>query len=651
MAVSDNEKIREIKDNLTYAEDATSAEYEVMIEDLNFIEGKGHWPQDLEAERTADGRPCLRINKLPAFLDRITGEQRRNRAAIKVSPVDDDADVDTARIFGGLIRNIEQQSTAITAYSTAEDAMTACGLGAWRVVTEYADDNTFNQDIKIQRIKNQFSVFYDPDTQELDKSDAKWCVIPENLIRSEYKRRYPDADPCEFDANRDDYGGWVTKDRIRIAEYFEKVIERNKLYLIRYPDGETETTTELPADDLDAEPGERGYEIIKEREVETTRVEWRRVNGKETIEGPERWAGKYIPIVMVSGKELNIENRTVRRGFMRHSKDSTRLYNYARSASAEKISLVPKSPYIVTAKMLKGYTKQWDTSMKRNYPYLYVNADKDMQGSFPQRQMPQMVETGIQHEVMVADQELHDTTGMQLSSLGKKSNEKSGVAVRERAREADIGNITYTDNMGVSQLYTAKILVDLIPKILDTARVERIINEDDTQEQVKINQPFEKDGPAGRDGQKAKIAKIYDLTVGKYDVAISIGPSYKTQRQESVDGMIQYLAADPEAAPLTRDLVVGNMDWPGADEMAERLRKTIPPELTQEADEDMPQGPPGPPSEEQAMAETMAEIEIETAEVKLAQEKADLKTKKAEAETAEIGIQLAQKELASTEIE
>jgi len=623
---SDTEKVREIKDNLKYAEDATGKQYEDSIEDLKFLDGEGQWPTDLEADRAADGRPSLRINKLPGFLDRVVGDQRRNRPSIKVSPVDSEADIDTAKVFGGLIRNIEQQSGAQTAYSTAEDSMTACGLGAWRVVTEYSGDDTFDQDIKIKRIKNPFTVWYDPDAQELDRSDAEWCIVTESLTRDNYKKQYPKADPCEFDANRDDYEGWIAKDRIRIAEYLEKVYTKKKIYLIQRGDNPPEIVTDLPEDDLDAAPGETGYTVLKERIVDSYEIEWRRVNGKETIEGVERWAGKYIPIVMACGKELNIENSTSLRGIVRNAKDPTRLYNYSRSASAEKISLAPKSPYLATPKMIEGFETQWKLSMKRNFPYLYFNADKNVQGMFPKREPPIGVDTGIQAEIMIADQELHDTTGIQLAAMGKKSNEKSGIAIQERSKETDVGNVSFADNMAVAIRYTGKILVDLIPKIYDTARVVRILNEDDTQEQVKVNEEYEK--------ESGKIA-FYDVTVGKYDVAISTGPSYQTQRQESADGMVSFLTAVPDAAPMILDLVAKNMDWPGADEIAERLRKTIPPELTEETEDGQPQQPPGPPPEQQAAAESLMELEIETAEVKLAQEKADLRKKEAEANLAE----------------
>ena len=536
---SDTEKVREIKDNLKYSEDATGAEYEVMIEDLRFLDGEGQWPQDLEAERAADGRPSLRINKLPGKLDRVAGEQRRNRPSIKVSPVDSDADVDTAKVFGGLIRNIEQQSCAKTAYSTAEDSMTGCGLGAWRVVTEYSGDETFDQDIKIRRMKNPFTVFYDPDAQELDNSDAKWCIITESLARDNYKKQYPKADPCEFDANRDDYEGWIAKDRIRIAEYFEKVYTKKKIYLIQRGDNPPEIVTELPEDDLEAAPGETGYTVLNERMVDSYEIEWRRVNGKETIEGVEKWAGKYIPIVMAYGKELNIENKSSHRGIVRHAKDPQRLYNYARSASAEKISLAPKSPYIGTAKMFQGYEKQWSISMKRNFPYLLIKADKDFPNRMPERQMPQQIESGIQQEVMVSDQEINDTTNVREAAMGEKSNEKSGKAIQARASMTDLANVSFNDNMAVAVQYTGKILVDLIPKIYDTARVVRILNEDDTQEQVKVNEEYEK--------ESGKTA-FYDVTVGKYDVAISTGPSYQTQREEAADGMISFLQAVPDVA-------------------------------------------------------------------------------------------------------
>lgn len=628
--------IMEIKDRFRAAESASEDLYQLMVEDLNFLEGGGkQWPVDLKTQRESDGRPCLEINKLPAFHDRIVGDQRRNRPSIKVRPVDSKSDPDTAKVLTGLIRNIEVQSNAAAAYDTAYDGGSSCGLGAFRIITEYADDDIFDQDIKIKRIKNQFTVYVDPAAQEVDFSDAEYMFVTEKMPRKTYEKAYPDASSMNFNAHRDDDKGWVWEDFVRIAEYFRKVKVNKTIYLIQKgietPEGfqsagEPEVVEELPAE---------RHEVLKQREVESYKIEWMKCNASEILEGPQDWAGKYIPIVLVTGKETNIENKTTYRGIVRHAKDPMRLYNYNRSQGAEVNALAPRAPFIVTAKQIKEYKTMWDNQHKKSYPYLYFTPDPKNPGP-PERNWPNPPAMGIQQEILLSDQELHDTTGLPLASMGERSNEKSGKAIQERRLQGDIGQLVYADNLGRALQYAGKILVDLIPKIYDVPRIVRILNEDDTDEQVQINQPFNDE-----EGKE----RLYDVTTGKYDVTVSVGPSYQTQRQEATASMAEFMQAYPDSAPIIGDLVVKNMDWPGAQEISERLKKLVPPEvLKSEPDKNEP---PQPPSEQEIEAQAQqaalmeseakkALAEAEQAEIKVEQEKADLRKKQAEADTAEL---------------
>jgi hypothetical protein len=635
--INETELIKEAKQRFKSASAASDDNFNEMISDLKFKEGD-QWPDDLEARRTSEGRPCLKINKLAAFHDRIVGDQRNNRPAIKVHPVDDAGDPETAKVLNGLIRNIEVQSAADVAYDTAYDGASACGMGAFRIITEYSDDDTFDQDIKIKRIKNQFTVFVDPACQEADFSDAEYMFITEKLPRETYQREYPDKSTMQFEANRDADQGWVFADSVRVAEYFRKVKVKKTIYLVHVVGEQApKVVDELP----DVE-----YVELKSRVVDTHKIEWMKINGNEILEGPQEWSGRYIPIVIVTGKETNIENKTHYRGIIRHAKDPQRLYNYNRSQQAEVNALAPRAPFLVTPKQINAFRKQWDNQHEKSYPYLFYNADAKAPGP-PQRQWPQPPSVGIQQEILLSDQELHDTTGLPLASMGERSNEKSGKAIQERRLQGDIGQIVYSDNLGRALRYAGKILVDLIPRIYDVPRVIRVIGEDESDDYVQINQEFtdEKDGKQ----------KLFDLTTGKYDVTISTGPSYQTQRQEAVDSMTAFITAFPESAPMISDLLVKNMDWPGATEIAERLKKLVPPQLLQPEPEPGEEQPPDPQQmameqqqQEQAAAqaailESEAKIkmmEAETAAIKLEQEKADLRKKQAEADTAELEAQI-----------
>ncbi|MCK5607971.1 hypothetical protein KAR91_39185, partial [Candidatus Pacearchaeota archaeon] len=576
--------LKRIKDRFKESSEAFSDNHDKMVEDLEFIEGEGNqWPQQLKAEREMDGRPCLEINKIPTFMDQVMGDERQNRPRIKIRPVDSKADKKTAEILTGAIKNIENVSNADIAYDTAFDGAIGPGKGAFRINTEYADDDVFEQDIRIRRIKNAMTVYPDPNAQEWDYSDGRYMIITEMIPRDEFKAEYPDEDPCNFESGNDDKT-WIADKTVRVAEYFEKEEVKKKLYLVKTPDGEMDVVEDLA--DVKGE-----HEVIKEREVKTKKITWYKVSGKGIIEGPTDWAGKYFPIVLVWGKELNIEGRSVYSGMIRRAKDPSRLYNYYRSLGAEAVALAPKAPFLVTATQIEGHENEWNLAHKKNYSYLLVNPDTKAPG-WPQRQFPTQQQSGIQTEVMIADQEIHDTTGLQQASMGEKSNEKSGKAIDARRQMGDRGQYAYPDNLKRALQYAGKVLVDLIPKIWDTARFIRIEPESGDTELVQINKAFDKDGKS----------HLYDLTTGKYDCVISVGPSYATQRLEAADSMLKFAEAFPQSAPMIGDLIAGNMDWPGADEIAERLKKLLPPGIAKgpEGEEGAaspppPGGPPSPP--------------------------------------------------------
>lgn len=635
--------VQAVKTDFKEAYDGVNELYDIMIDDLNFI-GGDQWPQDIKNQRQSVGqmRPCLTINKLPTFHDQVIGDQRQARPSIKVVPVDSKADPFTAKKIGGLIRSIEYRSNASIAYDTAFDSATAAGYGVFRIVTDYVNDESFDQEIKIRRVKNPFTAYPDPNAVEWCKEDGRYYFITELIPRAEYRQRWPNASPCEFDADKDKENAWSTSDTVRVAEYFYKVTENKMLYEIQY-DGDEDTedgpsptfiVDELPPDDPP-------YQVIRERKLEPHKIMWCRTNGKEIIEGPKEWPGKYFPIIPVWGKELNIEGKTIYRGIVRHAKDPSRLYNYSRSNGAEAISLAPKVPFLATPKQLLGHEPSWKKADRVNFPFLLYNPDPDAKGP-PQRQWPTQVSTGIQQETIIADQEIHDTTGLQQSSLGKASNEKSGKAIQLRQKEGDVGQFAYMSSYERSLTHSGKVIIDLIPAIYDAPRVEEILGEDGSTESVRFNETFDNE-----DGEKT----IYDLQSGEYDVRVTIGPSYTTQRQEASESMMAFIAAFPDAAPIIGDLVAKNQDWPGAEMIEKRLQSLLPSGLLDVGEGEgqgpgspgsPPPGAPAPPPdvnpEEMAMAETMIEIELETAEVKLAQEKADLRKKEAEAKMAELEV-------------
>ncbi len=602
--MADDKKIlTEIRDRFKLAYDAAYIAYEEMVADLKFLDGD-QWEDSVLKDR-AD-RPSVTVNKLPGMVDRVNGDIRQNSPSIKIKPVDSESDPPTAEMLTGLIRNIEMQSAAEIAYDTAAESAVGCGKGTFRILTQYVGNDSFDQEIVIKRVRNPFSVFWDPNAQEWDRSDALYCFVMEELGKDEFQEKYPDASMKEFENLPRDSDFHGSKKPIRVAEYYVKEQAKGKVYLVRDPD----TGEEFVIDD---ETPKEGLEVLRSREITTDKLVYYKTNGAEILEGPKPQSGRYIPVCEVWGKELNIGNKSIYRGIARHSKDSMRLYNYARSQNAEVTSLAPRMPWVITKGMVAGFETIWASAHKKVLGYLPWNADEKVPGAKPFRPDPISANTGILAEMEISNQDLHDTVGLQAPSVGKESS--SGSSGRKEIalqRMGDVGSFAYYDNLGRALKYAGKVIVDMIPVIYDTARVIRILGEDGSDEFVQLNKPFI-DEITGEE-------RLYDLSTGKYDVVVTIGPSYNTQREEAADGMLGLMEALPDQARmLIADLVAGNMDWPGADEIKERLQTLLPPELQKDKEGkpiQQPEPPPPDPNVEAEAQETVAKTDKAVAETR-----------------------------------
>jgi hypothetical protein len=581
---------------LDMAVSALSESREDEIDDLRFYAGSPdnhwQWPADVLATRgavqgqTINARPCLTINKLPQHVRQVTNDQRQNRPGAKVIPVDDNADVEVADIFNGMIRHIEYISDADVAYDTACENQVSYGEGYLRLLTEYCDDNTFDQDIKIGRVRNSFSVYMDPTIQDPTGADAKYCFVTEDLTKAEFERMYPDASPIttlqSLGVGDQSISNWLNEDTVRIADYY-------------YIDFDPETLNLYPgnATAFEGTPEDKQLRAIygkpkKSRQSDRQKVKYCKINGYEILEERE-WAGKYIPVIRIVGNEFEVDGRLYVSGLVRNAKDAQRMYNYWVSQEAEMLALAPKAPFIGYGGQFEGYETNWKTANTQNWPYLEVNPDvTDGQGGMlplPQRAQPPMASSGLLQAKAGASEDIKSTTGQYNASLGMGSNERSGKAILARQREGDVGTYHYGDNLARGVRHVARQLVDLIPKIYDTQRIARIIGEDGETKMIKINPEQEQPVNKIMDERGIVIEKIYNPGVGKYDVVAITGPGYATKRQEALEAMAQLLQGNPQLWAVAGDLFVKNMDWPGAQEMSKRFAKTIDPKFMSDGED------------------------------------------------------------------
>ena len=588
--------LTEMRHRMKMAQAAFSNTRQNELDDLKFYAGSSdnswQWPQDVLATRgsvqgqTINARPCLTINKLPQHVRSVTNDQRQNRPSGKVIPADDRADPEVAEIYDGMVRHIEYMSDADVAYDTACENQVTFGEGYIRILTEYVDANTFDQDIRIGRIRNSFSVYMDPLMQDPCGSDAQWCFITQDLTRQEYERLYPKAAPVStllsYSVGDSTAGYWLNENMVRIAEYFYIVTERRTLHL--YPGGMTAFADSPEAKQMEF----MGLKPIRSREADQKVVKWCKTNGYEKLEEQD-WAGKSIPVVRVVGNEFEVDGEVHISGLVRNAKDAQRMYNYWVSQEAEMLALAPKAPFIGYGGQFEGYEHQWKTANTQNWPYLEVNPDAtDGAGNsfpLPQRAQPPMAQQGLIAAKMGASDDIKSTTGQYDSSIGATSNERSGRAILAREKQSDTGTYHYVDNLARAVRYVTRQIVDLIPKIYDTQRIARIIGIDGETRMARLDPNQPEPVREVKDQAGVVIAKIYNPGVGKYDVVVTTGPSYLTKRQEAMDAMSQILQGSPQLWAVAGDLFVKNMDWPGAEELAARLRKTIDPKLLQDQED------------------------------------------------------------------
>ena len=588
------------------------------MDDLRFRAGD-QWPAESRQERENSNRPVLTINRTGQFVRQVTGDIRQTRPAIKVRGADDQADPDTAEVLTGLIRNIENQSDAKAAYYRGADSQVTAGIGHWRVNTRYIADDVFDQDIVVEPVPNSVQVVWDPDSKLMTREDAMWCFVPVEFTKEKFEEEYPDANPIDFEHEHflDEQRAWFTTDTVTVAEYFEKVPVKKQL--AQLSDGRVVDVTEMTDGQMSI------LDILRVVERDGVKVVRYVMSGEEFLEGPTDWPGKYIPIVPCIGEEIDTGTKLVRHGVVRFLKDPQQMFNYWLTAHTEQVALQPSSPYIGTHKQFSKNKQAWDSVNYENATHIGYEPD-DKAPRPPQRQSPPAPSVGMAEMILQAADNMNHAVGIHPAALGAQSNETSGVAIRQRQQEGDVGTFVYMDNFARAVGYTGRIIIDLIPHYYDTERVVRILNEDGTEDYAQINQPvMTPDGPM----------MLHDLAAGKYDVIAEIGPSYSTKRQEAAEGMREFIQALPEHGALFADLFAKAQDWPMAEEIGERLRKALPPGVAEPEEGEEEQGPTPEQiaqAEAQATEQAAVEREQQTQDAELQIKAQDAETKRLQAE-------------------
>ena len=570
-----NDKIAEAMKFWRLVNDADSTNRAEALQDIKFAAGD-QWPIEIQNSRNVEARPCLTINKIDAYIRQVTNQQRMQRPRIKVHPVNNLADYKIAQVIEGITRHIETNSNADTAYDTAFDYAVRMGWGYWRVNYKYVSESSFDQEIYIDAIDNPFTVYFDPNSIRPDGSDAERCLITTVLDKKIFREMYPDADDgANFQprSTGDDTAAWITKEDIRIAEYFYVERERARLFLLS--DG---TSAFADSESFFERVEAAGLEVIDERDSYRRAVKWCKMTAMEVLE-EKTWAGKYIPIVPCYGAQVIVDDKRKKYGLVRFAKDPQRMYNFWRTSMTESVALAPKAKWLLAEGQDEGHENEWALANIKSTPVLRYK-QKDIEGvpaPVPQRLQPEPPPLGIMEAAGAISADLQMVLGI-LDPNQLPSGNISGKALMGQQAQVDLSNFHFYDNMTRSIKHTGKIILDLIPKIYDTQRVMRIIGSDGQPDMTVINE------------QSAIGEVLNDVTVGEYDVVMDTGPGFQSRRQQAVESMMPLLAGNAELFNIAGDLVFRNMDFPGADVIADRLaalnpmaqidqKSDIPPEI------------------------------------------------------------------------
>ena len=557
--------IEEAKQFLRFCSENDSNNRVEALDDLKFA-GGDQWPVEIQNSRLLESRPYLTINKIDAYCRQIANQQRQQRPRMVAHGMNTESDEKVAEVITGILRHVENQSDADAAYDNAFEFAVRMGWGYWRILYDYPRPDSMEQELYIKRIENPFMVYFDPNSNEPDGSDAEKCLITEVISKESFRKMYPGADDGGGFNPRgtgDSQSEWITKEDIRIAEYFYTEHKRTKLYLLS--DGTTCYEDEKPSESmmLDA-----GVYVVSKRETIKKQIKWCKLTGMQVLEERD-WPGRYIPVVPVYGQQLIVDSKKKKFGLTRMAKDPQRMYNFWSTALTESVALAPKAKFLLAEGQDEGHEMEWNTANIKSMPVLrYKQTDSEGRpAGVPTRIQPEPPPTGMVTALQGLNSDLMAVVGI-YDPAQLPQGMQSGKALNGQQQQTDMTNFHYYDNLTRSIRQSGRICLDLIPHIYSNERVMRIIGADGKGELVTINEKAQ--------DEEGVDKVLNDVTTGEYDIVMETGPGYASKRAEAVDSMMTLLTADPNLMQQAGDLVFRNMDFPGADIIADRLAAANP---------------------------------------------------------------------------
>lgn len=560
------------------------------------------------------GKPRYTFDMSSPVVDQIAGEMEQADFNITVRPAGGDATKDLANVYDGLIRNIENISNATHIFNQSGRLMVTGGMDGWRVVQRFVDGNSFDQDLMIEKISNFVDrVWFDASAEMQDRSDAKFCFVLQGLSKAEYKEKYPKGSEQSITTDHQDVAYYYKPDLVMVAEfYYIKEVERELVLMSNGRVYEVNEDFNKVSDELK----DLGIKEERRRTRKKNKVFVRQMDNKGWLNDAKETVFSYIPVIPTYGNFKIFENKTIYWGVIDKLIDPQRVMNYSMSREIEEGALAPRAKYWMTDKQVAGHESTLATMNTNSDPVQTYTPDPAVPGP-PQQSGGAQINPGLRTISESMRQIIGQSAGMFAANMGDNPGLQSGVAIRQLQNKGDIGTIKYFQAQEVAICHTARILVDAIPKVYDTQRQIRLLNEDGSFEMVALNESV-------IDQESGETVTLNDLSQGTYDVTCSAGPAFKNRQEETVTAITEMSQVDPTIVELGADVLLNNVKAPGMDKIAERKRKqlfeagAIPLEqLTEEELQVMNEQANNPPQPDPALL--LAEAENKKAEADLLQ--------------------------------
>lgn len=567
----DADIIAEARERFAYSESVDGDNRKAQAEDTRFVYVAGaQWSEDVRAQRTKWKQPCLEFNQLKQFVHQVVNDQRQGRPGVRIHPASGSASEKVAELKQDLIRGIEYKSNAEAAYDTGFQHAVVGGRGYWRIRSDYESRKSFNQCLVIDRLPDPQAVRMDPDYQAADASDIQWCFVVSPIKKSDYERKFKDH-PLSWEPTDQTKGWYIDSETVLIADYYRLVTKDRELCLLE--DGSTVWKDER----------KRGApKIVSTRMAEDVRCEWYTLGGGEKVLKRNPWRGTFIPVICCMGDEIIVDGKKIYQGLIRQAKQPQQLYNFGMTQQAVTLALTPKAPWVGPVKAVKGYEHIWNTANNEDYSFLpYNDFDEETARPInaPQRQQGSFPDAGWINWSQTMLQQIRSTIGMYESSLGMRSQETSGRAILAREKQGDNATFHYLDNLSRAIAHTGRVLEDLIPHYYDTQRLVSLVSVDGKQRLAPINERVIEVDEQG--AVQAVTNPDNDITRGEYAVTVEAGPSYATKREEARATLVELMGMRPEVAALAFDKLMKLVDMPDADDLADRFKAMLPPQIQQ----------------------------------------------------------------------